>query len=439
VNATANAAVPALDEILRALLRRHLTDVEVYAKHGRSRRIERTPLTEAASSTQERAWAVRAGNRRGSFFVAATGSPRPEGPWPEPAGRALELPEPEPVPAWSEPSDFDTPLIGEREGLRLLESLGRELANEFPGARLLRAVLEDGSSEAEIASSRGVRALTRNRIATLYMEAAGPGRPSSTASLYTAAREPRRFHPTALARRLADRLAVTASGAAPERDTGEFLLAPPVATRLLAGILPLLVGPGPGSRLVGVRGRLGGEPVTLIDNGRLPGGAFEAPVDGEGVPTREVVLVEEGLFRQPLLAWWQEGAVPGEPSGCTRRAGWRDLPTPGPTHLYLKPEPRTPVAALLGSVARGYYLLDATGPGRFDLAADRFALPVCGFTVQSGRASAPIARAWLCGGIGAFLKGIVGVGRDLTLQPLDGMIGSPTVLVMGLELRGGGG
>lgn len=429
-----------LDEILRAVLKRHLTDAEVYVKRGRSRRLERTPVTETASTSQERAWAVRAGNRRASFFAAATGDPDPAGPWPEPvAGHALELPEPAPVPAWSPPSDFDTPLIGEREGLKLLESLGRELEAELPKARLLRAVLEDGSSESELANSRGLRAATRGRISTLYLEAAGPGRPAVSAALYLAAREPRRFHPTALARRLADRLAVSAAGAAPERDGGEILLAPNVASRLLAGLLPLLVGPGPGSRLTGARGRFGSDRVTLIDNGRFPGGAFEAPVDGEGVPTREVVLVEEGLFRQPLLAWWQEGAAHGETSGCVRRPGWRDLPAPGPTHLYLKPEPRTPVATLLGAVSQGYYLIDATGSGTFDLAADRFALPVCGFAVQAGRASAPVAKAWLCGGIGTFLKGIAGVGRDLTFHPLDGMIGSPTLLVTGLELRSGAG
>ncbi len=381
---------------------------------------------------------MRAGNRRGSFFAAATGDPSPAGPWPEPVpGHALELPEPEPVPAWTAPSDFDTPLTGEREGLKLLESLGRELEAELPKARLLRAVLEDGSSEAELANSRGLRALTRSRISTLYLEAAGPGRPAVTASLYVAAREPRRFHPTALARRLADRLAVSAAGAPPARDSGDVLLAPAVAVRMVAGLLPLLVGPGPGSRLIGARGRFGSERVTLIDNGRLAGGAFEAPVDGEGVPTREVVLVEDGIFRQPLLAWWQEGAAHGETSGCIRRSGWRDLPMPGPTHLYLKPEPKTPVAALLGAIPQGYYLIDATGPGRFDLAADRFALPVCGFAVEAGRASAPVARAWLCGGIGTFLRGIVGVGRDLTFHPLDGMIGSPTLLVTGLELRAG--
>jgi PmbA protein len=434
---------PSLDDVLRALLKRHLTDAEVYVKRGRSRRLERTAVTETSSTSQERAWAVRAGNRRGSFFAAATGDPSLAGPWPEPvAGPVLELPEPQPVPAWNPPSDFDTPLTGEREGLKLLESLGHELEAELPRSRLLRAVLEDGSSEAELANSRGLRATTRSRVATLYLEAAGPGRPAPMATLYVAARETRQFHPPAIARRLADRLAIAAAAgaagqaAAPApRDSGELLLAPAVAAPLLAGLLPLLVGPGPGSRLVGARGRFGSERVTVIDNGRLPGGVFEAAVDGVGVATREVVLVEEGMFRQPLLAWWQEGAAPGETSGCVRRPGWRDLPAPGPTHLYLKPDPRTSVAALLGAIPQGFYLIAATGPGRFDLEGDRFSLPVCGFAIEGGRAKAPVAGVALTGGIGAFLKGIAGVGRDLTFQPLDGMIGAPSLLATGLELR----
>lgn len=438
---TAAAGTASLEEVLVALVRRGLPSAEVFVKRGRSRRLERTLFTETSSSSQEKAWAVRAGLHRGSFFAAGTGDPSPAGPWPEPTGRALELPEPQAPAPWNEPSDFDAPLIGEREGLKLLESLGRELASELPDARLLRAVLEDGSSEGELANNRGVRARYRNRVATLYLEAAGParnGRPGPTANLYLAAREARRFHPPALARRLADRLAVLASGAAPDQDRGDMLLAPPVAAWLLTGLLPLLVGPRASTQLAPVRdrrGRFGSDLLTLIDNGRLSGGAFESPVDGEGVPTREVVLVEQGTFRQPLLAWWQEGAAPGLPSGCSRRAGWRDAPRPGPTHLYVKPDPRVPVAALLGAMSGGYYLIDVTGAGRFDLATDRFALPVCGFAVQGGRAHAPVAQAWLCGTFSAFLQGVIGVGRDLAFHPLDGMIGAPTLLVAGLELR----
>jgi predicted Zn-dependent protease len=441
---TTVTTAPLLDEILVSLLRRGLPDVEVFAKRGRSRRLEISPVTETSVFSQEQGWAVRAGDPRRSFFATGTGEPVPDGPWPEPTGRPLRLPEPglsggQGGQPWNEPSDFSAPLIGEREGLKLLESLGRELASELPGSRLLSAALEDGSSESEILNSRGLRARSRNRVSTLYLEAAGPGRAAS-ASIYLAAREARRFHPTALARRLADRLAIAAQGGSPQVGGGEFLLAPSVMARLLCGLLPLLVGPKAGTLLAGLRdrkGRIGSERLTLIDNGRLPGGALESPVDGEGVPTREVVLVEEGVYRQPLLTWWQAESHPntGMPSGCTRRPGWRDLPAAGPTHLYLKPDPRIPVAALLGSIASGYYLIDVAGGGRFDPASGTFALPVCGFAVEGGRASAPVARAWLCGGISDLLQGIAGTGRDLTFFPLTGMIGAPTVLATGLELR----
>ena len=48
----------ALESVLRALAKRGLTVAEVFAKHGRSRRIERTGATESAAFVQERAWAV---------------------------------------------------------------------------------------------------------------------------------------------------------------------------------------------------------------------------------------------------------------------------------------------------------------------------------------------------------------------------------------------
>lgn len=430
-----------LGDVLRVLGRKGFDRAEVYAKRGRSRRVELSPAGEASMFAQERAWAVRAGNDRGSFFLAGTGEPRPAGAWPEPAGPALELPPSEPTPPWNDPADFDAPLLGEAEGFQLLASLGRELEAELPGARLLRAALEDGWSEAEIASSQGIAARVRRRAASLHVEVRGPGRDATSAALYLAAREARRFHASALARRLADRLAVAAatSGELPAGPC-DVLLAPPVGARLLAALLPFLVGPRAvhlGTGLRDRRGRLASDAVTLLDDGRLPGGAFEAPVDGEGVPTREVALIEEGIFRQPLLAWWQ-AAEEGVPSGCSRRASWRDLPSPGPTHLYLKPDARTPVAALLGTIQRGAYLIDTAGAPRVDLDALRFELPACGFLVERGRAAGPLPRVCLRGPLATLLKGIAGVARDLAFLPLDGMIGAPTLLATGLELAEAG-
>jgi predicted Zn-dependent protease len=424
--------------VLGALVRDGRDAAEVYWKRGRSRRLELGPGDGALALAQEEGWAVRAGDGGGSFFLAATGRPSPAAAWPATGGGRLRLPEGVAVEDGRAPGDLDAALVSEGEARAILDGIARELHSELPGARLVTAALEDGASESELASSRGVRARWRSRAAWLRLEAAAPGTPLLTVALQTAARDPRGVNPSALARSLADRLLVRRHGAAPDRDRGEFVLGPAVAARLLHGLLPLVVGPQAAALqapLLDRRGRLGSEAVTLVDDGALADGVLQAPVDGEGVPTREVVLVERGVFRQPLLAWWQARPPQAPGTGCSRRPSWRDLPRPGPTHLYFRPRPEVAATALLGGVTRGYYLLDTTGAGRFDLAADRFALPVCGFAVHGGRASAPVGRAWLAGPISAFLRGVQGVGRDLTFLPLDGMIGAPSLLATGLELR----
>jgi len=438
----------AVEATLKSFLARGLPEVEVLAKRGRSRRFALDGERTASSYAEERGWAVRAGDRRGSLFACGTGDPNPDGPWPPAYPPALRLPTPEPPPPWKEPSDFEVPLIGEREGLALLEGIARELTAELPRGRVLSATLEDGSSEGQITSSKGLAATFRGRLAALRLEAIGPGNPRP-AVIELAEREARRFNPKALARRLADRLAV---GAAPGLEegaerSGDLLLAPAVAARLLAGLAPLFFGPrtdGEISAILGNAVRIGSEAVTLLDDGRFPGGAFESPIDGEGTPTREVTIVERGNFLGPVLSPGQaRGANPtgaagsrAQISGVARRASFRDLPTPGPTHLYLRPDPKIAVGSLLASVKIGTYLIDALGPARFDFATGSFALPVCGLAVENGKATAPIGHAWLSGEISDLLRGIVGVGRDLAFLPLDGMVGSPTLLVKGLVLRG---
>ncbi|MFQ5350353.1 MAG: metallopeptidase TldD-related protein, partial [Thermoanaerobaculia bacterium] len=123
-------------------------------------------------------------------------------------------------------------------------------------------------------------------------------------------------------------------------------------------------------------------------------------------------------------------------SGCVDRPGWRDLPRPAPTHLYARPDPRIDAATLADSIGRGYRLVDTLGPGRFDLDGDRLAIPVCGFALRGGSEAEPVTDSWLCGGIGAFLQGIRAVADDLVFLPLGGLIGSPSLVVGGLELRG---
>lgn len=432
---------PVIAETLEALARHdggRLDEAEVYAKRGRSRRVERHGERRGSTSSREQGWAVRAGDSRGSFFVAGDGAPSPATRWPEPDGRPLRLPPPASAPAWREPSDFDAPLIGESEGHALLDAVAAALGGELSSARLIHGALEDGAFEVEIANAHGLRAEHRGRLAALRLEARDLSRPELVAEVYLAEREARRFDPAAVARRLADLLLVRRDGEPRERDRGELLLAPPVMVRVLEGLLPLFVGSAAerhAAELASRRGKLGSDALTVLDDGRLEGGVFDAPVDGEGVATREVVIVDRGGFRQALVPWSAARDPELRVIGCRRRPGWRDLPRVAATHLFLRPRAGVRATELLQQIARGYYLMEAPGRGDFDLERDRFHLPVCGFEVRAGRATAPVAGSVLCGSISSLLHGIQAVARDLQLLPCGAMIGSPSVLLTGLELR----
>jgi PmbA protein len=312
------------------------------------------------------------------------------------------------------------------------------VAAELPGVRLVEAGLEEGASESTLVSTHGIATAWRQRVAWLRLVADLPDA-GVEATVEQGVREARRLQPKLLARALADRLAVLSRGAPPDETLREAVLAPAVGARLVAALLPLLVGPGALERVAplldGGR-RLGSPLLTVIDDGRLPGGLLASAMDGEGVPTRALALVDGGVYRQPLLTWSQARGTGMVSSGCTARASFRDLPRPAPTHLYVRPQEGVRPADLVSDLGRGCYLLDAQGAMRWDAAGDRFTVPVSGFVVEGGKARRPLAGAWLRGSLTGLLRGIAGVARDLAFLPLGALVGSPTLRVTGIEVTG---
>lgn len=410
---------------------------EVFVKTGRSRRVEVGPTGEADVRCEEDGWAVRASTDRAAFLASGSGLP-PSGPhWPEPDGRPLRLPRPADRGPWRASADLDIPLLVEGEAKSLIRAIQQRLAEELPGARVAEAVLEDGESESLVVNHHGVQAETRSRTAALRILALGPGEHS--VHLYAAERAARRFQPARVSGWLASSLTARAEGQPVERDRGEFVLAPGLASRLLAALRPLWLGRGAAPVAASLRdrgGRLAASGITIVDNPRHEGLVPGVAWDGEGVPTRETVIVEAGRFQQPLLSWREADPPKFLSSGCTRRASWRDRPAPGIAQLFIRPGRERRAAEILQGVSRGYYLMDDGRPAQVDLQEDRFVVPVCGFRLAKGRAREAVADSLLVGGVRALLQGIQEVAADLEFLPMaGGMVGSPTLLVTGLELR----
>ncbi len=441
---------PGAEALLADLPRRGFPDAEIFEKRGRSRRFARQAAVgsgvdggvDGARMSQamanEEGWALRAGDLRRSLFHAATGGPEPAVQLEDPSPHPLRLPEPPESPERSEsgPADpssvlpeADAPLATESSAATLLSEIERALRGELPASRLVLAVLEDGASESALVSTRGLRAESRSRAAFLRLEVEDGER---RCRFEGAERDVRQFEPRALALRLVDRLCALAEPGDRLPAAGgdlPLLLAAPLAARLVQAFAPLFLGSAASERL----GSLGAfsPALTLIDDGRHAGGVLASPVDGEGLPCGRAVLVEQGRFLQPLLAWWEAGrvAVPG----CARRASWRDLPRRAPTHFFVAPSTLA-VSELVESSGAGAYLLDAEGAVRIDPASLAFEVPVSGMQLALGRAVAPLGRVRLCGDLQRFLAGIEVLARDLLFVPGDGMFGAPSMLVRGLRV-----
>lgn len=415
-------------------------EAEICTKQGRSRRFERDATGEQLATAIEAGWAVRAGDLRQSWFVAASGElpdpDRPGGPLaePNPTPHPLWLPEPRPVSRRASAAGPAAALAGESEMRALLAAIERELAREAPGARLETAHLEEGLSSTSIVSTRGVAARTTHRAAWLRLEVERAGRRLTAESQ---APELRDVQALGLARRVGDRLTALDGRHSPSVMPGLLRLAPAVGARLLAAMVPGLVGreaAGRAGSLGGVGAIVGSAEVTVVDDGGLPGGLLAAPTDGEGVACGAATLIEEGRLARTLCAWW-ECDEPAEATGCMRRASWRDLPRRAPTHLYLQPDQGVaPLDLITAEGGSGAYVIDVEGGVAVDPASGRFAMPVCGYILERGRAAGGFGRRLLTGSLRDWLNGVRGRGRDLDFVAGDGMFGAPTLLVEGLEL-----
>ena len=75
--------------------------------------------------------------------------------------------------------------------------------------------------------------------------------------------------------------------------------------------------------------KIAAEQVNVIDDGTMPGGFGTSPFDGEGIPTRRTVIIENGVLKSYLL-----NTYTAKNSACrpppTLPADWPALPALAP-------------------------------------------------------------------------------------------------------------
>ena len=439
-------------------------DAEIYVKAGNTRRIDVAPWRPAApadpddlnvhvSVMDERGWALRAGGAGRALFLADSGPlPAPNG-W-KPLDRHslrpgdLRLPPPgkgtsPPRPPQGRAAGASAAGDDEAAALAFLREVLRQLRDELPEARLVRATLEHGASASALASTTGATARNALRLATLELDFAASrhGR-DGHCRLYRAASGLDLPDAASIAGEVAERLALATAAPPPFLPAGEVAVSPALACHLLALLAPLLRGRDGWRQLQGLgAGRpLGPPELRIVDDGGLDGGWIGAAADDEGAPTRAVALVRDGQPGEPLLSWEDDGWSGFAAAGCRRRPGWRALPELCHSHLYIAGA-SDPAESIRSGIVHGCHLLDRTRDGRCHATfakpesgeEARFEVDAMGFVVRRGVVQGEVPRVRLTGEVRQLLQGIRAVGDDLRFLPVPGAVGAPTLLLTGLR------
>lgn len=176
--------------------------------------------------------------------------------------------------------------------------------------------------------------------------------------------------------------------------------------------------------------RVASELVTVIDDGRLPGGLGSRPFDGEGLPTRRNVLVEEGRLQSWLLDGYSARKLGLRSTGNAVR-GAAGAPAPGPTNLWLEPG-KLPPEEIVRRTGRGLLVTELIGMG-FNPVTGDYSRGAAGLWVEDGRPVHAVEEITIAGHLGDMLAAIDLVGSDLVWL---GAIAAPTLRVARMTVAG---
>ena len=186
--------------------------------------------------------------------------------------------------------------------------------------------------------------------------------------------------------------------------------------------------------------------ITIVDDGSLADRRGSLTIDDEGTPTRETVLIEDGILKGYMQDRLNARLMGMAPTGNGRRESYAHAPMPRMTNTFMKAGRDDP-AELLSRVKKGIFA-KSFGGGQVDIVSGKFVFSCTeAYMVENGRIGAPIKGATLIGDGPTVLTRVTGIGDDFALdegigvcgkggQGVPAGVGQPTLLVEGLTVGG---
>jgi len=176
--------------------------------------------------------------------------------------------------------------------------------------------------------------------------------------------------------------------------------------------------------------KIAGENVTVVDDGTIPGGFGTSPFDGEGIPTRRTLVIENGVLKSYLLNTYSAKKL-GLQTTANASRGLAGTPGIGPGNYFLEPGTKTP-KEIIGDVKEGLYVTEFLGHGA-NLVTGDYSRGASGLWISGGELAYPVEEITVAGNLKEMFFHISEIGNDLEFR---GSVASPTIRIDGLTVGG---
>jgi PmbA protein len=315
-------------------------------------------------------------------------------------------------------------------------------ARERPGVtQVENAVYSDAEGSVALANSRDFSASYEATQAWAYASAfAGEGSDLMTGLGVGLGRDPGALDPEAIGAEAAERALALVGARQPPSRRCPVILDAFVAASFVGFIGSMLSADAVQRGRSLFAGREGDEiadPVlALADDATDPTGPSSSPFDGEGSPTRQTPLIEDGRLLTFLYDTRTARKAGRTTTGNAARGSYRTPPSVGTTNLTLQPGARD-LDGLFREAGEGLYVTEVAGlHSGVNPVSGTFSVGASGRLVENGEAGAPVRELTIASDLVSMLQGVRALGSDARWVPFGGSVKAPPILITEMTVSG---
>ena len=160
------------------------------------------------------------------------------------------------------------------------------------------------------------------------------------------------------------------------------------------------------------------------------GGFGTSPFDGEGLPTRRTVLVENGILKNYVMNTYTARKLGMTSTGNASRS-LASNPGIGAGNFFLQPGALTP-EQIIGDVKNGLYVTETMGFG-VNLVTGYYSQGAAGLWIENGELAYPVEEITIAGNLKDMYRNISAIGNDLVFRSASA---APTLRIEGMTIAG---